>query len=70
MANMNRRIRSNGLAPKEFVLKRSLSDHKPITVQDNEEEERQFERREQANAKQLIKDQVPFVKWEVTITFN
>ena len=57
-ANMNRRIRSNGLAPKEFVLKRSLSDHKPITVQDNEEGERQFERREQANAKQLIRDQV------------
>ena len=57
-ANMNKRIRLNGLAPKEFLLKRSMQNHSPLHVDDGQEGDLQFKRRVEANASQLIRDSV------------
>ena len=57
-AIMNKRIRLNGLAPKEFVLKRNLKNHDPIAVNDPLEGSKQFDRRTEVNAKQFVRDSV------------
>ena len=53
---MNKRIRINGLAPKEYVLKRSLLNHSPISVDDGVEGDSQQIRRSDVNAKQYKRD--------------
>ena len=55
---MNKRIRVNGISPKEFVLKRENLNHNPIHVQDNIEGKAQFDRRQKQNAQQFIKDSI------------
>ena len=55
---MNKRIRLNGLAPKEFVLKRDLKSHAPLTVNDNIEGDKQYQRRTEVNEDQFIRDSV------------
>ena len=55
---INRRIRLNGLAPKEFMLKRQCSNHEPIQVVDSEEGKQQFERRQKVNETQFVRDSV------------
>ena len=57
-ASMNKRIRLNGLAPKEVMLKRNLKNHEPVQVDDNLEGQAQYDRKVQNNAKQLIKDKL------------
>ena len=41
---MNKRVRLNGLAPKEVMLKRNLQNHDPVSVDDQEEGENQYQR--------------------------
>lgn len=53
---MNKRIRLNGLAPKEYLLKRNLANHENICVNDQDEGKKQFERRTKINEKQAIKE--------------
>ena len=53
---MNKRIRLNGLAPKEFVLKRNLSNHESLSINDQVEGEQQYNRRTNVNKNQAIKD--------------
>ena len=53
---MNKRIRLNGLASKEMLLKRSLYNHSSVQVVDGEEGEAQFDRRQLANQKQFLRD--------------
>ena len=55
-AIMNKRIRLNGLAPKEFVFKRSMKNHSPLSVDDGYEGDQQFNRRTESNANQLLRD--------------
>jgi hypothetical protein len=55
-AVMNKRIRLNGLAPKEIMLKRNLKDHSPMVIDDVTEGQAQNERRKQNNSKQLVRD--------------
>ena len=57
-AIMNKRIRQNGLAPKEMMLKRSLSNHCHLEIDDEAEGDNQLQRRTSANRKQLVKDSV------------
>ena len=57
-AIMNKRIRLNGLAPKEFVLKRSMNNHAPISVDDGFEGDVQYSRRSEANSSQYLRDSV------------
>ena len=57
-AIMNKRIRLNGLAPKEFMLKRSMDNHSPISVDDGVEGDAQYHRRSEANASQFLRDSV------------
>lgn len=59
---INSRIRSNGLAPKEVLLKRSIHDHKPISIDDSHESLAQFERRTLANEKIALKDSLKLNK--------
>ena len=53
---INKRIRLNGVAPKEFALKRTTYDHAPIQIDDAAEGDLQFRRRQQANEAQFIRD--------------
>ena len=46
---INNRIRLNGLAPREILLKRSLHNNKPILVDDRDESRLQNERRKTNN---------------------
>ena len=55
-STMNKRIRMNGLAPKEFMLKRNLCNHDSLTVNDQEEGRNQFQRRSDINTSQSIRD--------------
>ena len=55
-AFMNKRLRTNGLAPKEIMLKRRLKDHAALEIDDMSEGQAQFDRREKANAQQKVKD--------------
>ena len=61
-STINSRVRKNGLAPKEMMLKRSLHDHKPIEVDDTNESDMQFERRKLANDKITFKDKLTLNK--------
>ena len=53
---MNKRIRLNGLASKEMLMKRSLYNHSSVQVVDEKEGESQFDRRQLANQKQFLRD--------------
>lgn len=55
---INKRIRLHNLAPKEIMLKRSLSDHKTVDVTDSIESKVQFDRRTKANNQQFIRDSI------------
>ena len=55
-AFMNKQLRTNGLAPKEIMLKRRLKDHAALEIDDMSEGQAQFDRREKANAQQKVKD--------------
>lgn len=57
-ATINKRIRINGLSPKEFMLKRSLKDHSPIVVNDAQEGNAQFDRRQCVNEKKFVQDSI------------
>ena len=57
-AFMNKRIRLNGLAPKEFVFKRDLKSHSPLIVNDCTEGDAQFKRRSEVNKKQFVRDSI------------
>ena len=53
---INNRIRSNGLAAKEIMLKRSKHTHEEIFVDDNYESKSQFDRRTKQNDYTKLKD--------------
>ena len=55
---MNKRVRLNGLAPKEVLLKRDLFNHDPITVDDQQEGDNQYQRRTNQNNRQYIRDSI------------
>ena len=55
---INKRIRLNGLAPVEFMLKRNLTDHSSIAVDDTKEGQKQFDRRTKANSQQFVRDSI------------
>ena len=59
---INSRIRANGLAPKEVLLKRSIHDHKSISIDDSQESMAQFERRSLVNEKIAAKDSLTLNK--------
>ena len=61
-STINSRVRQNGLAPKEMMLKRSLHDHKPITIDDSNESSMQYDRRTLANEKIAFKDKLTLNK--------
>ena len=55
-STINSRIRLNGLAPKEVMLKRSIHDHHDIQVQDVSESSDQYKRRVKSNNQAKLKD--------------
>ena len=59
---INSRIRLNGLAPKEVMLKRSIHDHQDIQVQDILESSGQYERRVKSNNQAKVKDSLIYKK--------
>ena len=50
-SNMNKRIRQKRLAPKEFLVRWSMDDHKPIHIHDTTEGISQYDRRQYNNEK-------------------